>query len=99
MKLKQRTAVSSGDKRTRDGRFAAGNKWRFKPGQSGNPAGRPPKSVESIELLNALTARNESVDRGYAAAARLIRGEWRLNPKMKISTMEALRMLKEVLET
>lgn len=32
------------------GRFVAGNKYGFKPGQSGNPKGRPPKKAILKEL-------------------------------------------------
>jgi hypothetical protein len=85
---KQRTVDSNG--RTGDGRFAKGNRCGFKPGQSGNPKGRPGKLAENVELLQRLT---EGERDGYGAAGRLLAGHWRRNPEGRIEVMEALRIL------
>ena len=54
--MKKRTAQNSG--RTA-GRFAKGNQHRFRPGQSGNPGGRP----KSKQITQAYQELLETVDR------------------------------------
>ena len=51
---KKNTAQNSG--RTA-GRFAKGNHYRFRPGQSGNPGGRPKRDLES-EVARAVFEEN-----------------------------------------
>ncbi len=52
--MKKYTAQNSG--RTA-GRFAKGNHYRFRPGQSGNPGGRPKRDLES-EVARAVFEGN-----------------------------------------
>ena len=54
---KKNTAQNSG--RTA-GRFAKGNQHRFRPGQSGNPGGRPKKDIAS-EIVQRVFEENADV--------------------------------------
>ncbi len=60
---------NSGDaKRRADGTFKAGHQYRFKPGQSGNPSGRPPDTFG--RMSREINERKESDFPVYANAAR-----------------------------
>jgi len=60
---------NNGDPQRRaDGTFKAGHQYRFKPGQSGNPSGRPPDTFGRMSReINERKASDLSV---YANAAR-----------------------------
>ncbi len=60
---------NSGDPQRRaDGTFKAGHQYRFKPGQSGNPSGRPPDTFGRMSReINDQKAESFA---GYASAAR-----------------------------
>jgi hypothetical protein len=86
--MKQRSIVSNG--RGRDGRFTKGNRFGFKPGQSGNPKGRPAKVSEYVDLLDRLTAEQHG---GYAVAGRMLAEKYRRDPEARIGLNKALRLL------
>ena len=60
---------NSGDPQRRaDGTFKAGHQYRFKPGQSGNPSGRPPDTFG--RMSREINERKASDFPVYANAAR-----------------------------
>lgn len=68
--VKQRvnSAHARGQKRAPGKPFSKGNKWAFKPGQSGNPAGRPKFTTVSEALRKLL---EEEIRKGKTGAELL----------------------------
>ena len=63
---------NSGDPQRRaDGTFKAGHQYRFKPGQSGNPSGRPPDTFG--RMSREINEKKASAFPVYAKAARKLR--------------------------
>jgi len=60
--MKNKGDAPTDKQRNNSGRFTVGNRWRFKPGQSGNPKGRPKPILskrERLELLSEMAKMNK----------------------------------------
>src|SRR5687768_4947393 len=80
-----------------DGKFAEGNKLgnRFKPGQSGNPKGRP-RSITLSEAYRKLLAQVDESDPGGRTRAEVLAEQMYL--KAKTGDVQALREMADRVE-
>ena len=68
--MKKYTAQNSGKTA---GRFAEGNQYRFRPGQSGNPGGRPKKDIEAEIAQRVFEENADAIYRAMLKA--LLKGD------------------------
>ena len=106
-KQQTNTDDEDGNGDSKSHRFQKGNKWRFPPGQTGNPKGRPKKPSLVDAILRVLERADVADANGIArrdAKGKLLRPPttdelaWTLLEMCMAGNREAPAMFKELLE-